>query len=86
MTHAEHALAGLADNGKSLGQQVIERFAISMALPEFVGLGLELSVIERRDLRLQRIDALDGLGVLLDQPVIAAAENLLEYCGCRKSS
>jgi hypothetical protein len=27
---------------------------------------------------LERVDALDGLGVLLDQPVIAAAENLFE--------
>ena len=74
----EHALAGFADDGKGFGQQVVERFALGEALAELVGLGAQLLVGERLDGWLERIDALDGLGVLLDQPVVAAAENLLE--------
>jgi len=78
MAHAEHPLAGFADDGKGLGQQVVERLAVGMALPELLGLGLELGIVQRGHLRLKRIDALDGQGVLLDQPIVAAAENLFE--------
>ena len=66
------------DDGESLGQQVVERLAVGMALTELVGLGPQLLVGERLQGGLERIDALDGLGVLLDQPIVAAAENLLE--------
>ena len=36
---AERALRGLADGGERLGQQVVERLAVLVALPELVGLG-----------------------------------------------
>ena len=78
MTHAQNALTRLADHRKRLGQQGIEGFTVGVTLTEFVGFGLKLIVRQRLHGRLKRIDALDGLGILLDQPVIAAAENLFE--------
>jgi hypothetical protein len=49
-----------------------------MAAAELVGPGLQCLVGERGGGRFERVDAGDSLGILLDQPVIAAAENLLE--------
>ncbi len=63
---------------KASGSRCVERLALGHALLEFVGLGPQLLIGERLQAGLERIDALDGLGVLLDQPVVAAAENLLE--------
>jgi hypothetical protein len=49
-----------------------------VALAEFDGLGLQGFVGQRRNPRFEGVDARHGLRVLLDQPVIAAAENLFE--------
>jgi hypothetical protein len=47
-------------------------------LLEFLGLAAQLVVAELFELRLQRVDPLDGLAVLLEQAVVAAAENFGE--------
>ena len=46
------------------------------ALPELVGLRAQLGVGELRDLRLERVDRAHRAAVLLEQPVVAAAEDL----------
>jgi hypothetical protein len=78
VTHAERALAGLANDGKSLRQQRIQRFALGHPGLEFSGLAAQRLVGQRADPRLQGVDLAHHLRVLLDQPIIAAAENLLE--------
>jgi hypothetical protein len=78
MTHAERALAGLANDGEGLRQQGIQRFAVGHPGLEFGGLAAQRLVGQRADPRLQRVDLAHDLHVLLDQPVVAAAENLLE--------
>jgi len=78
VAHAEHPLARLTDDSKSLRQKIVERFSGTITRAELVRLRLQLRVGKRRDLRFKRVDALDGLRILLDQPVIAAAENLFE--------
>ena len=41
--HVEHAAAGFADDGKGLGQQVVERLAVGDARLEFGGLRAQRS-------------------------------------------
>jgi len=72
--HLQHALAGLADDGEGLGKQRVERLAVGDALLELCGLRLQLGVRERGDRRLQRVDLPDDLAVLLEQALVAAAE------------
>ncbi len=81
VAHLHDALARLADHGKGLGQQRVERFTRRQALAERLGLGFELVVAKRLELRLQRIDALNRLAVLLEQAVVAASEELGEEIG-----
>src|SRR5262249_13023986 len=50
-------------------------------LPEHRRLRRQLLVVERRQRRLERVDRLDRLRVLLQQPVVAAAENQLQPTG-----
>jgi hypothetical protein len=57
MAHAQHALASFADHRKGFRQQVVERFAIGVALTEFIRLGLQLLVAKALQRRLKRIDA-----------------------------
>jgi hypothetical protein len=52
-----------------------------MPAAEFLGLGAQGLVGELRNGDFKRVDAGDGLQVLLDQPIVAAAENLLEKAG-----
>jgi hypothetical protein len=81
MAHLEHALAGFAHHGKSFRQQVVQRFAVLVALFEFFRPGAQLLVAQGLHRGFQRIDAGDGFGILLDQPFIAAAENLFDQFG-----
>ena len=78
VAHAEFALAGFADDRKGLRHQVIKRLAGGVTLAELVRLGAQLLVAQDLDGGLERIDALDRLSVLFDQPVVAAAENFSE--------
>ncbi len=93
VAHVQHPLARLADHGECLRQELFERGALGFALGRFVlrrggafghlraerdGALREFGVGELRDLRLQRVDALDRSRILLHQPIIAAAEDGLE--------
>ncbi len=81
MAHAEHAAAGLAHHGERLRQQGVQPLALFMAAAELAGPGLQRLVRERADGGFERVDARDSLGILLDQAVIATAEDLLEKAG-----
>ena len=56
MPHAERALAGLADDGERLREDVVERRPVSDPFPEFVGLGPKGLVGEGGNRRLERVD------------------------------
>ena len=60
VAHAEHALAGLADDRKRFGQQVIEQLACREAAAKLFGLRAKFVVGERFDLRFEYIDSFDG--------------------------
>jgi len=77
VTHLQHAFARLAADRERLGQQLVERLATTDALPEFRRFRAQLIVRQLLDLRFERIDRRDGLLILLDEPLIAAAKNLL---------
>jgi hypothetical protein len=51
-------------------------FALGDAVLEFGGLRLELGVRQRFHLRLERVDLTHGFLILLEQPLVAATENL----------
>ena len=63
VAHVERPLRRLADDGERFREQVVERLAAREAILELRGLGRERLVRERRDLRLERVDARDGLGI-----------------------
>ena len=79
MAHAEHALRTLAHHGESLGQQLVQRLALVQPRPEFGRLRGQFGVGELFHRWLQRVDRLDLLQVLFNQPVVAAAKDLLEH-------
>ena len=81
MTHAERPLARFTHDGEGLGQQIVERLSLGEAPPELVGLGAQRVVGERGDFAFERIDPAHDGRILLDQPVIAAAEYLFEKPG-----
>jgi len=78
VAHAEHPLAGFAHDGEGFGQQGVERLAVGHACSELIGLGTQRFVGQGADPCFQRVDLPDNSGILLDQPIIAAAENLFE--------
>ena len=81
MAHLQRSLAGFADDGKRLGQHDFDVFAVGDALLEYRGLGFKLRVGKVCQPGLEGIDLADHLRVLLEQPLIAAAENLGEDIG-----
>ena len=76
VAHLHDALRAFADNGKSLGQQVVQSFAVQKTLLELVGFGLQSLIRQSGQAVLQRVDALYGFAVLLEEPVVAAAKDL----------
>ena len=81
VAHLQRPLAGLADDGERLGQERVERLAVGDALLELGGLRLQRLVGERGDRGLERVDLPDGLRVLLQQALVAAAEDAGEDVG-----
>ncbi len=81
VAHLQRALAGLADHGEDLGQQVVERAALLEAGAELGRLALQRLVAERRRGRLERGDLLDDAAILLEQSIVSATENLGEELG-----
>jgi hypothetical protein len=82
MAHLHDALGALAHGGKSFGQQGIEGFALGDAVLELQRLGAQPIVAELLELGFERIDALHRLAILLEEPVVATAENLGQEVGC----
>ena len=81
VAHADAAARGLADDGEGLGQNVVHAFAVGEALAELVGLGAELGVGQRLNVRLQLVDLLDERAQLSDRRFAATAEYVLEHVG-----
>ncbi len=75
---AEHAAGRLANHGKGLGQQFVDRGALGKALAELDRLAGQLAVRERLDGRLEFVDDPHRATVLLDHPIVLAAENLCQ--------
>jgi len=81
VAHLHDALGPFADHRKGFGEDVVQRRALGYALLELLRLGLELLVRQLFVLGLHRIDAGHRLAVLLEKPVIAAAEYFGEEVG-----
>ncbi len=62
---AQRPARRLAGVGEGLGQQVVQRLALGQAVAELDGLVADAGVVERLELRLQRVDRLDRLRVAL---------------------
>ncbi len=76
--HVEHAAAGLADDGKRLREQIVERFAAPEALAEFDRLAAKLRVAERLDRRFEAVDAFDERPQTLQLTIVLGANDLGE--------
>src|SRR5436190_11114865 len=81
VAHLEGPLARLADSGEGLGKERVERLAGGDASAELFGLGTQLGVAQLLERRLERVDLLHDLPVLLEQPVVATAEDRGEKLG-----
>ncbi len=77
VAHAQRALGSLAHHREGLGQQLLQLRAVGQPLAEFGGLAAQRAVGELGDLGLERVDALDRPRVMLQQPLIATAEDFL---------
>ena len=76
MAHLHHPLGALAHHGEGLRQDVVERLPPADPVLELLRLGAQRIVAELFELRLQRVDAIGRLPVLLEQAVVARTENL----------
>ncbi len=74
---AEGATGRLAGVGEGLGEKVVQGLALGEAVAEFLGLRLNAGVVERLELRLQRVDRVDQRPGRLDLAVVRRAEDLL---------
>ena len=81
MPHFHDALGAFAHYAKCLRQKGIEGFTLGYALFEFLRLGTQRLIIQLFKFGLHRIDARHRLAVLLEKPIIAAAENFGEEVG-----
>src|SRR5213075_881765 len=77
VTLAEVPPRRLPTKRERLGQQVVERLAVASALPELVGLGADLPVLEQLHLRLDAIDRGDPPLVLLELARLAQAQRAI---------
>ncbi len=78
MPHLQHALRRLAHDGEGLRQDLVQPLAIGHALLELRGHRGEIRIAHLLEARLERVDRVDGLAVLLEEAVVAAAEDGLE--------
>ncbi|MOA28484.1 hypothetical protein D3C78_1494280 [compost metagenome] len=74
VAHLHDALGAFANDRKRFRQQVIQGLPLTHPFLEFLGLGTQRFVAELLKFGLHRIDASHRLAVLLEKPVIAAAE------------
>ena len=78
VAHLHDALGGFAHHGKRLGQQLVQRLAGSQAVTKLLGLATQFVVAELLKVGFERVDAGRDFAVLLEQAVVATAENLGE--------
>ncbi|MNY48789.1 hypothetical protein D3C86_1841540 [compost metagenome] len=74
VAHLHDALGAFAHHRKRFGQDVVQRLALGHPVLELLRLGAKRLVRQLLVVGLHRIDAGDRLAVLLEKPVIAAAE------------
>ncbi|MNV70148.1 hypothetical protein D3C71_1630940 [compost metagenome] len=74
VAHLHDALGTFTHDRKGFRQQVVQAFALAHPLLEFLGLGAQPIVAELLKFGLHRIDASHRLAVLLEKPIVAAAE------------
>ncbi len=74
---AEGALGGLADGGEGFGQQVVERFAVRVPLPELIGHGPQLGVAHRDEVVFNGVDLLADPLELAQDPAFAGAKDAI---------
>ena len=74
MAHLHDAFGAFTHHGKRLGQQVVQRLALGRALLELQRLATQLVIGQLFIVGLHRIDARNRLAILLEEPIVAAAE------------
>ena len=80
VAQAERALAGFAHGSESLGQQVIECFALAEAPTEFVRLGAQGVIGERLEGWLERVDLIDHGDQLIEPAFLRVSrENVANF-------
>ncbi len=75
VAHAEHAHRRLTHDGEGFGEQIVRRLALGDALAELLRLRLKRFVRERLHGGLELVDRLALAAILLDQAVVATAED-----------
>ena len=81
VAHFHAALGAFAHYSKSLGQDGVQGLALGNAVFEFLRFGAQRFIAQAFKGRLHRVDLGGSFAVLLEQPVIAAAENFGEEVG-----
>ncbi len=76
MAHAQRSNRGFANHRERLWQKVIKSFTVFQALAEFNRLRLELVIIELLGLCLELVDPVNIPAELLEQPLVAATNQL----------
>ena len=76
VTHAHGALGSFAHGGKGLGEHVVERLAVGVALTELIGLGAELLLGHLLKLGLKTVDLVDDLVVALQVLIRSKGQQL----------
>ena len=76
VTHAEHAPGSFAHHGEGFRQKLVGRRSLGDAVAEFLRLSLEFGIRKRLDGRFKLIDLRHLALILLNQPIVAAAEDL----------
>ena len=82
--HLHDPLGAFAHHRESFGQHIVQRHSGGDTALELVSLAAQLSVAELLETGLQRGDPFNGLAELLEQAVVAAAENLSQEVGCHE--
>src|SRR6185437_13966583 len=78
VAHLQRAPCRLAHDGEGLWQQVIDRLALPQAAAEFLRLAAQGFVAQGLEPGLELLRCADVPPITAEQPVIAAAENVLQ--------
>ena len=74
----EGALGRLAHGGEGLGQQIIERFAVRVPLPELIGHRAQLGIAHRDEVVFNGVDLLADPLQLAQDPAFAGAKDAIK--------